>query len=121
MDTRTPSVFALQRVTVRRGGAMLLDAVTCRIRTGECTALVGPSGAGKSTLLRLLNRLAEPSGGTVSFHGRPLPTWDVLGLRRRVSRCCSPTTSWTTCGSADRTSTTTGRPNCSNAWGCPQR
>ncbi|GAA0418981.1 phosphate ABC transporter ATP-binding protein [Streptomyces luteireticuli] len=77
-------VFTLDRVTVRRGGALLLDAVSCRIAGGACTALVGPSGAGKSTLLRLLNRLEEPGSGTVRFHGRPLTGADVLALRRRV-------------------------------------
>jgi ABC-type multidrug transport system fused ATPase/permease subunit len=45
---------------------------------------VGPSGAGKSTLLRLLNRMEEPSGGEVRFHGEPLRSYDVLALRRRV-------------------------------------
>jgi putative ABC transport system ATP-binding protein len=75
----------VERVTARRGGATLLDAVTCQIPTKTCTALVGPSGAGKSTLLRLLNRLDEPTGGTVSFHGRPLPALNVLTLRREVT------------------------------------
>jgi putative ABC transport system ATP-binding protein len=54
------------------------------VPAGVCTALVGPSGAGKSTLLRLLNRLEEPSGGTVCLQNRPLADWDVLALRRRV-------------------------------------
>jgi putative ABC transport system ATP-binding protein len=92
MTPRTPPaapavpapLFTLERVTVRRGGTALLDAVSCRIPVGVCTALVGPSGAGKSTLLRLLNRLAEPTSGTVRLHGRPLPELDVLALRRRV-------------------------------------
>ncbi|GCB46280.1 ATP-binding cassette domain-containing protein [Streptomyces sp. NL15-2K] len=79
------SAFTLDQVTVRRGGAALLDEITCRIPASACTALVGPSGAGKSTLLRLLNRLEEPARGTVTFQGRPLPDWDVLTLRRRVT------------------------------------
>ena len=83
MDAPT-AAFALERVTLRRGGAVLLDGVTCRIAAGDCTALVGPSGAGKSTLLRLLNRLEEPTSGSVRLHGRPLPDLDVLALRRRV-------------------------------------
>jgi putative ABC transport system ATP-binding protein len=58
--------------------------VTCQIRPGVCTALVGPSGSGKSTLLRLLNRLDDPSSGTVHFRGQPRGTYDVLELRRRV-------------------------------------
>lgn len=78
-------VFSLTAVTVRRRDTVLLEAVTCDIAAGSCTALVGPSGAGKSTLLRLLNRLEEPSEGAVYFRGRPLPDLDVLDLRRRVA------------------------------------
>jgi putative ABC transport system ATP-binding protein len=79
-----PPTFTLEAVTVRVGATELLSTVTCEIDSGACTALVGPSGAGKSTLLRLLNRLHEPSSGTVRFHGRPLPELDVLALRRQV-------------------------------------
>jgi putative ABC transport system ATP-binding protein len=77
-------MFTLGQVTIRRGGTVLLDEVTCSVAAGACTALVGPSGAGKSTLLRLLNRLEEPSSGTLCLQGRPLADWDVLALRRRV-------------------------------------
>ncbi|MEV0905458.1 ABC transporter ATP-binding protein [Streptomyces hokutonensis] len=84
METNAPA-FALEQVSVRRGAVTLLDAVTCRIPASACTALVGPSGAGKTTLLRLLNRLEEPVAGTATFQGRPLPDWDVLTLRRRVT------------------------------------
>ncbi|HEX3032154.1 MAG TPA: ATP-binding cassette domain-containing protein, partial [Bacillota bacterium] len=36
------------------------------------TTVIGPSGAGKSTLLRVLNLLQKPSGGQISFYGKPL-------------------------------------------------
>src|SRR4051794_33685361 len=85
MDTPALPAFTLEHVTVRRGGAVLLDAVTCQIPSGACTALVGPSGAGKSTLLRLLTRLEDPPAGTVRFRGEPLPALDVLALRRRAT------------------------------------
>ena len=78
-------LFALEGVTVRRGGAVLLDEVTCQVPAGACTAVTGPSGAGKTTLLRLLNRLEEPDAGQVRLDGRPLPELDVLALRRRVA------------------------------------
>jgi putative ABC transport system ATP-binding protein len=76
--------FVLDRVGVRRGGAVLLDEVAATIAAGRCTAIVGPSGAGKSTLLRLLNRLIEPTSGRVLYQGTPLRDLDVLALRRRV-------------------------------------
>ena len=80
-----PALFALEGVTVRRGGVLLLDHVTCQLPAGACTAVTGPSGAGKTTLLRLLNRLAEPDSGQIRLRGRPLPDLDVLALRRRVA------------------------------------
>ena len=78
-------LFSLEQVSVRRGGKLLLDHVTCQIPAGACTALTGPSGAGKTTLLRLLNRLDEPDSGQVCLDGRALPGLDVLALRRRVA------------------------------------
>jgi putative ABC transport system ATP-binding protein len=69
---------------VRHGRSLPLDDVTLSVSADRTTALVGPSGAGKSTMLRLLNRLEEPTDGTVMLHGRPLPAYDVQALRRRV-------------------------------------
>jgi UDP-glucose/iron transport system ATP-binding protein len=85
MTAGGPGLFSLEQVTVRRGGALLLDEVSCQISAGMVTAVTGPSGAGKTTLLRLLNRLEEPDTGRVCLDGRPLPDLDVLALRRRVA------------------------------------
>jgi putative ABC transport system ATP-binding protein len=77
-------VLSLEDVTVVRQGTTVLDGVSAAFPAGRCTAVAGPSGAGKSTLLRLLDRLLEPTSGRVLFHGQPLPSYDVLELRRRV-------------------------------------
>ncbi len=77
-------LFRLDRVTVRRGETFPLREVTLAIAAGRVTVILGPSGAGKSTLLRLLNRLTEPTTGTVALHEAELPSYDVLALRRRV-------------------------------------
>lgn len=83
-----PDVFELADVTVTRGDGPAhshpLSGVRLSIAPGRSTVVVGPSGAGKSTLLRLLNRLEEPSVGTVLFRGRPIVEYDVLQLRRLV-------------------------------------
>jgi putative ABC transport system ATP-binding protein len=77
-------LFELCEVSLIRGGRRVLDSVSADVPAGA-TAIVGPSGAGKSTLLRLLNRLTDPDGGTVSLRGRPLDSYDPLALRREVS------------------------------------
>lgn len=58
--------------------------------TEGATAILGPSGSGKSTLLRLLNRLADPSAGSVSFRGTDVRELDPHDLRRRA--CLVPQT-----------------------------
>ena len=77
-------LFELRDVSLSRGGRQVLDSVSAEIHAGA-TAIVGPSGSGKSTLLRLLNRLADPDRGTISYCGRPLHDCDPLSLRREVS------------------------------------
>jgi UDP-glucose/iron transport system ATP-binding protein len=77
-------LFELRDVSLDRGGHRVLDSIDADIPTGA-TAIVGPSGSGKSTLLRLLDRLADPDAGTISYRGRPLTSYDPLALRREVS------------------------------------
>lgn len=77
-------LFELRDVSLARGEQRVLDSVSADIPAGA-TAIVGPSGAGKSTLLRLLNRLADPDEGTISYRDRQLASYDPLELRRRVS------------------------------------
>jgi putative ABC transport system ATP-binding protein len=78
------SLFGLERVRLSRDGKQVLRGVTAEIGVGA-SAVAGPSGCGKSTLLRVLNRLADPDEGIVSYRGRPLAEYPVLALRREVS------------------------------------
>ena len=66
------------------GGRALVDGVSVDLHEGEVLAVVGPSGAGKSSFLRLLNRLDEPTGGTVFVEGRDYREIPPRALRRRV-------------------------------------
>ena len=63
---------------------MLLADVSFTLESGEVLAVVGPSGAGKSTLLRLLNRLDEPTSGTVLLSGTDTRGMAPRELRRRI-------------------------------------
>src|SRR5437773_2571484 len=78
------TLFELDRVTLSRGGRTVLRDISIRLPNGA-TCLAGPSGCGKSTLLRLLNRLADPDAGRVTYRGREVTAYEVLGLRREVS------------------------------------
>jgi putative ABC transport system ATP-binding protein len=66
------------------GGETILDGVSIAVDAGETMAVVGPSGAGKSSFLRLLNRLDEPTGGTVYLDGTDYRRLDPRTLRKRV-------------------------------------
>lgn len=63
---------------------ILVDDVSFEVVTGEVLALAGPSGAGKSSLLRLLNRLDEPTTGTVYFEGVDYRQIPPRELRRKL-------------------------------------
>jgi putative ABC transport system ATP-binding protein len=74
----------LSREAPSRPGVFLLRDINFEVKRGEVMAVVGPSGAGKSTLLRMLNRLDEPTGGTVRLDGQDTRELPPRELRRRV-------------------------------------
>ena len=51
-------------------GDRALKSVSLSVQTGEVIGLIGPSGAGKSSLIRCVNRLIEPSGGSITLNGK---------------------------------------------------
>lgn len=54
------------------------------IERGEFVVLIGPSGCGKSTTLRMINRLVEPTSGTIFIDGQDYKTYSPVNLRRRL-------------------------------------
>ena len=58
-----------------------LNDVSISVNRGELVGIIGPSGAGKSTLLRCINRMIEPSSGSITFNGQ-----EITRLRRRELR-----------------------------------
>lgn len=68
----------------RAGERVLVSDVSVQVSAGEILAVVGPSGAGKSSFLRLLNRLDEPTSGTVLIKSRDFRSIAPRELRRRI-------------------------------------
>jgi putative ABC transport system ATP-binding protein len=78
------AVLRTEHLSRAVGSKILVDDATFEVTTGEMLAIVGPSGAGKTSLLRLLNRLDEPTGGTVFVNGSDYRGIPARELRREV-------------------------------------
>jgi phosphonate transport system ATP-binding protein len=80
-------LLTLDKLTKRYPtGDLALDHVDLQVPAGQVMALIGPSGAGKSTLIRCVNRLVEPTGGTVQLDGLDLTGLGSGALRRARRR-----------------------------------
>ncbi|CAG7649766.1 Glycine betaine/carnitine/choline transport ATP-binding protein OpuCA [Paenibacillus solanacearum] len=65
-------------------GFKALSDVNLELKKGEITVLIGPSGCGKSTTMKLINRLIEPTDGTIRIEGRSTQEWNPVDLRRKI-------------------------------------
>ncbi len=76
----------LQGVTKRYAGqkAAAVDDVTMEIPAGEIVMLVGPSGCGKTTTMKMINRLIEPTSGTILIGDEDVTKSDADDLRRHI-------------------------------------
>jgi osmoprotectant transport system ATP-binding protein len=61
-----------------------VDNLSIEIKNGEIVILVGPSGCGKTTTLKMINRLIEPTSGTITISGEPVDTVPAHQLRRGI-------------------------------------
>jgi len=77
-------VISLEHVTRRYGDRVAVDDLSVEIAAGELAVLVGPSGCGKTTTLRMINRLVEPTSGTIRVGGRDTRELPVTELRRSI-------------------------------------
>ena len=68
------------------GDLEVLKGVNMKVKKGEVVVIIGPSGSGKSTILRCINRLEEPSSGSIMIDGIEMtsPKTDINKMRQRV-------------------------------------
>ncbi|MGH3472615.1 MAG: ATP-binding cassette domain-containing protein [Nocardioidaceae bacterium] len=85
MDATEVPMIRLQGVgkTYPDGTAAVHD-LDLDLARGELVTLVGPSGCGKSTTLKMINRLIEPTTGTIELDGEDVTHVNAVHLRRRI-------------------------------------
>jgi osmoprotectant transport system ATP-binding protein len=66
------------------GGGVIVHDLSFAVGVGETLVLLGRSGSGKTTTLKLINRLLEPTAGTVRVAGERAAELPVTQLRRRI-------------------------------------
>jgi osmoprotectant transport system ATP-binding protein len=77
-------VITFDRVSKRYGRITAVGELSLNVASGEIVVLAGPSGCGKTTSLTMINRLVEPTSGTISIDGRDTAGMDVDALRRSI-------------------------------------
>jgi iron complex transport system ATP-binding protein len=73
-----------RRVTLRRGGRVLVGPVDWQVELDERWVVIGPNGAGKTSLLRMAAAMEYPSSGVAMVLGERLGRVDMAELRQRV-------------------------------------
>ena len=70
-----------KHVALRYTDKDILKDVNLRIENGEFMVLVGPSGSGKTTMIKMINRLLEPTDGSIYMDGKRIKDYDERELR----------------------------------------
>ncbi|WP_415957567.1 betaine/proline/choline family ABC transporter ATP-binding protein [Streptomyces sp. 021-4] len=78
-------MIRFEHVTKRYAdGTTAVDDLSFEVAEGELVTLVGPSGCGKTTTMKMVNRLIEPTEGTIFLDGEDISAVDPVELRRRI-------------------------------------
>jgi len=64
--------------------APAVNSLSLTVPAGEIVMLIGPSGCGKTTTLKMINRLYEPTSGTITIDGEDIRSKDATELRRTI-------------------------------------
>lgn len=79
--------LVIEGLTRRFGDRAAVDGIDLVVPSGQMVGIIGRSGAGKSTLLRMINRLQEPSSGTIRHGATVVTALRGRGLRDWRTRC----------------------------------
>ena len=86
MTTPRPAMISLEKLTKRYPGQSepAVRSLDLEVPEGEIVVLVGPSGCGKTTTMKMINRIIEPTSGTIRLQGEDVTTSPPDELRRRI-------------------------------------
>ncbi|MFK3617984.1 ATP-binding cassette domain-containing protein, partial [Coxiella burnetii] len=79
-------MITLDRITkfYRSVKSPAVDSVSFEVKDGETLVLLGSSGSGKTTLMKMINRLIEPTSGTIKIEGKDVREYNLSELRRSI-------------------------------------
>ncbi len=77
-------MIELEGLTKKYGEATAVDGLTLEVNEGELLVLLGGSGCGKTTTLKMINRLIEPTSGSIRIDGDDATGVPAHELRRRI-------------------------------------
>lgn len=69
---------------IYKGGKRAVDDLNLEFESGRFIVFIGPSGCGKTTTLKMINRLIEPTEGTIYINGKNIKNTDPVKLRREI-------------------------------------
>ncbi len=75
----------IKNVSLTKNNHTILSDINLEIKNKSKSVITGKSGSGKTSLLRLINRLEEPSSGSIYYNGTDIKQYDTLNLRTHVS------------------------------------
>jgi len=86
MSTEVPRAIEVRGLHKQFGSHEVLKGIDFHVDDGQVVCVIGPSGSGKSTLLRCVNRLEEPTSGTILVEGVDIcdPETDLDAVRTRI-------------------------------------
>lgn len=77
-------MIQFEHVSKVYGDKTVVNDINLTIENGEFITILGTSGSGKTTMLKMINKLIEPTSGTILFAGQDIKQMDSVSLRRQI-------------------------------------
>lgn len=78
------TMIQFEHVSKVYGDKTVVNDINLTIENGEFITILGTSGSGKTTMLKMINKLIEPTSGTILFAGQDIKQVDSVSLRRQI-------------------------------------